>query len=110
MNLADTDNSIEPGAGGLPEAGGGLPEAGGGLPEAGDQPTSPGEAMSGTAARESAAPEAPARSGGSSPEVAAKSSGAQEPTRPGMKWYVLRVASNKENQKFVDLLNASGNM
>jgi len=26
----------------------------------------------------------------------APKSGAQEPTRPGMKWYVLRVASNKE--------------
>ncbi|HOA73549.1 MAG TPA: transcription termination/antitermination protein NusG [Phycisphaerae bacterium] len=28
----------------------------------------------------------------------APKSGAQEPTRPGMKWYVLRVASNKEEQ------------
>lgn len=30
--------------------------------------------------------------------VTATVSGAQEPTRAGMKWYVLRVASNKEEQ------------
>ena len=98
MNLADTDNSIEPGAGGVPEAGSGVPEAGGGLSEAGEQTTSPGEPMTDTAAPEAEASEAPAESGGPSPAAAVKSSGAQEPTRPGMKWYVLRVASNKENQ------------
>ncbi len=32
------------------------------------------------------------------PAAPAPKSGAQEPTRPGMKWYVLRVASNKEEQ------------
>jgi transcriptional antiterminator NusG len=32
------------------------------------------------------------------PAAPALKPGAQEPTRPGMKWYVLRVASNKEEQ------------
>lgn len=53
------------------------------------------EMISGVApAQEPAAPE-PASS---AKPPAPKASGAQEPTRPGMKWYVLRVASNKEEQ------------
>ena len=38
---------------------------------------------------------APAHASAHAPAPAPKA-GAQEPTRPGMKWYVLRVASNKE--------------
>lgn len=46
---------------------------------------------------ETAGSEAPASTATTAPPPALKP-GAQEPTRPGMKWYVLRVASNKEEQ------------
>ncbi len=41
---------------------------------------------------------APATPPTAAPPAPAPKSGAQEPTRAGMKWYVLRVASNKEEQ------------
>lgn len=42
--------------------------------------------------------DAPATAATTAPPAPALKPGAQEPTRPGMKWYVLRVASNKEEQ------------
>ncbi len=42
--------------------------------------------------------ESPTAAVTAAPPAPALKPGAQEPTRPGMKWYVLRVASNKEEQ------------
>ncbi len=74
------------------------------MPEQVDSPAEEVEsAVQGESAPESeeaapaAAGEAPP-SEASAAEVTPPDDGSQAPTRPGMKWYVLRVASNKEEQ------------
>jgi len=47
---------------------------------------------------EEATPESKSTPAKSASGTAANSADTSEPTRPGMKWYVLRVASNKEEQ------------
>jgi transcriptional antiterminator NusG len=54
-----------------------------------------GEAVPAGEGGESVPEEPSAEAAAPAPSV---DSGAQEPTRPGMNWYVLRVASNKEEQ------------
>lgn len=90
MNLGDTDNSLSPEAA----------EAA----DPGEQTPSPEEAVTDTAAPEptadeqSAGEETPAAPAAPPRQAEPKPDNTPEPTRPGMKWYVLRVASNKEDQ------------
>jgi len=96
MNLGDTDDKVGSDAGVSPETG----EQTSPLDTAPPQAVAPDAAEPETTAEgqpEPARPE-PEEPGSVPSPPAPPASGAQEPTRPGMKWYVLRVASNKEDQ------------
>ncbi len=110
MSVPDTDDGIERGTGDSPEASGQAGSAGetmtrtegpeGSTPEVAAE-TQQEREEGGEEKREEAGGEANSSSASTppaAPESAAKPSGGPEPTRPGMKWYVLRVASNKEDQ------------